>query len=107
MPHHLISIFNENELELLTCGLPEIDAADLRQNTEYQGYTADSPVIQWFWRAVADFGQEERALLVQFVTGTSKVPLEGFRALQGSSGPQKFQIHKSFHTDRLPSAHTW
>ncbi len=34
------------------------------------------------------------ALLLQFVTGTSKVPLEGFKSLQGISGPQKFQIHK-------------
>lgn len=38
--------------------------------------------------------------------GTSKVPLGGFRALQGISGPQRFQIHKSYGTDRLPSAHT-
>jgi E3 ubiquitin-protein ligase HUWE1 len=39
--------------------------------------------------------------------GTSKVPLGGFRSLQGISGPQRFQIHKSYGaTDRLPSAHT-
>ncbi len=39
-------------------------------------------------------GKEDRALLIQFVTGTSKVPLEGFKSLQGIGGPQKFQIHK-------------
>lgn len=33
---------------------------------------------------------------MQFVTGTSKVPLEGFAALQGIGGPQKFQIHKAY-----------
>ena len=39
--------------------------------------------------------------------GTSKVPLEGFRALQGIGGPQRFQIHKAYGPpDRLPSAHT-
>lgn len=39
--------------------------------------------------------------------GTSKVPLEGFKALQGVSGPQRFQIHKAYGpVDRLPSAHT-
>ena len=38
--------------------------------------------------------------------GTSKVPLGGFKVLQGISGPQRFQIHKSYGTDRLPSAHT-
>lgn len=35
------------------------------------------------------------------------MPLEGFRALQGVSGPQRFQIHKAYGPpDRLPSAHT-
>lgn len=45
----LISIFNDNELELLVCGLPEIDTDDLRANTEYTGYTPSSPVVQYFW----------------------------------------------------------
>ena len=78
----LISMFNDNELELLISGLPEIDVADLRANTEYTGYTAASRVIQWFWEIVAGLDKQDLALLVQFVTGTSKVPLEGFKALQ-------------------------
>ena len=45
----LISIFNDAELELLVCGLPEIDTDDLRANTEYTGYTPSSPVVQYFW----------------------------------------------------------
>jgi E3 ubiquitin-protein ligase HUWE1 len=106
LPQTLISIFNENELELLICGLPDIDVADLKANTDYVGFTLESPVIQWFWRAVQMMGQEERALLLQFVTGTSKVPLEGFKALRGVSGPQKFQIHKAYNKNRLPTAHT-
>ena len=44
---------------------------------------------------------------MQFITGTSKVPLEGFKALQGVNGPQKSQIHKSFgSTSLLPTSHT-
>lgn len=78
----LISIFNDHELELLISGLPEIDVEDLRNNTEYSGYTAASPVIQWFWEIVRGLDKEDLALLVQFVTGTSRVPLEGFKALQ-------------------------
>lgn len=31
------SMFNDHELELLISGLPEIDVADLRKNTEYTG----------------------------------------------------------------------
>lgn len=49
---------------------------------------------RWFWEVVQAMGKEDRALLIQFVTGTSKVPLEGFKSLQGIGGPQKFQIHK-------------
>ena len=78
----LISIFNDHELELLISGLPEIDVGDLRRNTEYSGYTAASKTIQWFWEVVQGLDKEDLALLVQFVTGTSKVPLDGFRALQ-------------------------
>ena len=46
--------------------------------------------------------------MLQFVTGSSKVPLQGFAALEGMNGPQKFQIHRDDRsTDRLPCAHTW
>jgi E3 ubiquitin-protein ligase HUWE1 len=91
----------------LISGLPEVDVDDLRANTEYTGYTAASPVVQWFWELVREMDKQDLALLVQFVTGTSKVPLDGFKALQGVHGPQKFQIHKAYGpTDRLPSAHT-
>ncbi|KAF9918729.1 hypothetical protein BX616_006259 [Lobosporangium transversale] len=107
IPAHLISIFNEQELELLISGLPDIDVDEWKNNTEYQNYTQASPQIQNFWRAVRSFDQTERAKLLQFVTGTSKVPLGGFSQLQGISGVQKFQIHKDFSsTKRLPSAHT-
>lgn len=107
VPRELISIFNDKELELLISGLPEIDLDDLNANTEYTGYTAASCVVQWFWEVVKAFNKEDMARLLQFVTGTSKVPLEGFKALQGISGPQKFQIHKAYGApERLPSAHT-
>lgn len=100
-------IFNELELELLMSGLPDIDMADLKANVEYTGYTASSPQINWFWRCVSKMNQEDLARLVMFVTGTSKVPLEGFSNLQGMNGLQKFQIHRvAGNTMRLPSAHT-
>jgi len=102
----LIAYFTPSELELLISGLPDIDIDDLRNNTDYRGYTAESQFIKWFWQVVTEFGREDRALLLQFVTGTSKVPLEGFKALVGMSGLQKFQVHKAYDKTRLPSAHT-
>lgn len=103
----LIEIFNENELELLLNGLPDIDADDWKNNTEYVNYTSQSPEISLFWRCVRSFNQVEKAKLLQFITGTSKVPLNGFRDLQGSNGSSKFSIHKDFgSSSRLPQAHT-
>jgi E3 ubiquitin-protein ligase HUWE1 len=103
----LISIFNEQELELLISGLPEIEVDDWKANTEYHNYSASSPQIQWFWRAVRSFDKEERAKLLQFVTGTSKVPLNGFKELEGMNGVSRFNIHRDYgNKDRLPSSHT-
>jgi E3 ubiquitin-protein ligase HUWE1 len=107
VPADLISIFNEQELELLISGMPEIDIDDWRNNTEYHNYSASSSQIQWFWRAVRSFDKEERAKLLQFVTGTSKVPLNGFKELEGMNGFSKFNIHRDYgNKDRLPSSHT-
>ncbi|XP_018898771.2 E3 ubiquitin-protein ligase HUWE1 isoform X2 [Bemisia tabaci] len=107
IPKKLISIFNEQELELLISGLPNVDIDDLKANTEYYKYQPNSIQIQWFWRALRSFDQADRAKFLQFVTGTSKVPLQGFAALEGMNGVQKFQIHRDERsTDRLPSAHT-
>lgn len=107
VPKDLVAIFNEQELELLISGLPEIDIDDWKNNTDYHNYSSSSPQVQWFWRAVRSFTQEERAKLLQFVTGTSKVPLNGFSQLQGVNGVTKFNIHRDFKSnERLPSAHT-
>lgn len=107
IPQDLVNIFNEKELELLISGVPDLDVDDWKNNTELRGYSTNSVQVQWFWRAVRSFDQEERAKLLQFATGTSKVPLEGFSHLKGSGGLQKFQLCKDFgSTNRLPSAHT-
>eukprot|EP00092_Neocalanus_flemingeri_P041280 GFUD01044951.1.p1 GENE.GFUD01044951.1~~GFUD01044951.1.p1 ORF type:complete len:4316 (+),score=1501.53 GFUD01044951.1:136-13083(+) len=107
IPRRLIAIFNEQELELLLSGLPDINIDDLKANTEYHKYSVTSLQIVWFWRALRSFDQTDRAKFLQFVTGSSKVPLQGFGALEGMNGAQKFQIHRDDRsTDRLPAAHT-
>ncbi len=101
------SQFNEQELELLISGTPDIDVDEWRSATEYNGYTSSDPVIVWFWRALKSFNREERAKVLSFATGTSRVPLGGFVELQGVQGTQRFSIHKAYgDTDRLPQAHT-
>lgn len=107
VPLHLLKIFDENELELLMCGIQSIDVSDWKKNTLYKGdYYANHVVVQWFWRAVLSFNNEMRSRLLQFVTGTSRVPMNGFKELYGSNGPQMFTIEKWGTTDNFPRAHT-
>lgn len=71
---------------MLISGLPEIDLVDLKIHTNYTNYTRESQVIKWFWEVLDEYTQEELAAFIQFVTGSSKVPLEGFKALPGMGG---------------------
>ncbi|XP_055613233.1 E3 ubiquitin-protein ligase Nedd-4-like isoform X2 [Uranotaenia lowii] len=107
VPLNLLKIFDENELELLMCGIQSIDVKDWKRNTLYKGdYYSNHVVIQWFWRAVLSFSNEMRARLLQFVTGTSRVPMNGFKELYGSNGPQMFTIEKWGTPENYPRAHT-
>jgi E3 ubiquitin-protein ligase HUWE1 len=73
VPVEMISVFTPTELELLISGLPDIDIDDLRIHTDYHQYRAADEIIQWFWNILRGFSREEKALFLQFVTGTSKV----------------------------------
>ncbi|KAJ8920279.1 hypothetical protein NQ315_011940 [Exocentrus adspersus] len=103
----LVSVFDARELELVIAGTAEIDLVDWRHNTEYRGgYHDQHPVVVWFWQAIERFSNEQRLRLLQFVTGTSSIPFEGFSALRGSIGPRKFCIEKWGKPNSLPRAHT-
>lgn len=73
IPEPLLTIFDVNELELLMCGLPEIDINDWKRNTIYDGMFIDEgpnhQVCVWFWEIVTQYDDETKARLLQFVTG--------------------------------------
>ncbi|XP_074603844.1 E3 ubiquitin-protein ligase Nedd4 isoform X2 [Brevipalpus obovatus] len=104
---NLLKIFDENELELLMCGIGQIDVKDWKSHTVYKGgYHGNHIVIQYFWRVVLSLSNEMRSRLLQFVTGTSRVPMNGFKELYGSNGPQPFTIEKWGAPNNLPRSHT-
>jgi E3 ubiquitin-protein ligase HUWE1 len=83
----------------------------MKKYTELNGYTKDSPQIQWFWEVLAAMDSSEIGLFLQFVTGCSKIPLDGFKNLQGMRGVMHFSIHKKRiareeEMMRLPEGHT-
>lgn len=57
-------------------GLGKIDVEDWKMNTRLKHCTPDSNVVKWFWAIVDAFDEEKRARLLQFVTGSCRVPLQ-------------------------------
>ncbi|XP_070575798.1 NEDD4-like E3 ubiquitin-protein ligase WWP1 isoform X2 [Ptychodera flava] len=106
LPLQWLQYFDERELELMLCGMQEIDMEDWQRNTIYRHYTRNSKQVVWFWQAVKEFDHEKRARLLQFVTGTCRLPVGGFTELMGSNGPQKFCIEKVGKETWLPRTHT-
>ena len=78
VPLSYIKLFDEVELELLISGVGSIDVKDWKDNTEYSGFKPADNVILWFWKLVLSWGDEMRSRLLQFTTGTSRVPFNGF-----------------------------
>ena len=65
----------------------------------WQNYHATDTVILWFWRLVLSFGDEKRSRLLQFVTGTSRVPMNGFRVGQTVLCRNQLQLTEySYHS---------
>jgi E3 ubiquitin-protein ligase NEDD4 len=110
VPEPLLSVFDFQQVELLLHGLPNIDMDDWIRNTEYTGEfqgSSSHKVAQWFWEIVRGYEQEQRAKLLQFVTGTAGVPVQGFGFLQGNDGNiRKFTLHGDKNVKVFPRAHT-
>ncbi|ABN66114.2 predicted protein [Scheffersomyces stipitis CBS 6054] len=106
IPQELVNVFDERELELLIGGLAEIDVEDWKKHTDYRGYQESDQVIQWFWKCIKEWDSEQKARLLQFTTGTSRIPVNGFKDLQGSDGPRRFTIEKAGEPNQLPKSHT-
>ncbi|KAI5809635.1 hypothetical protein DFH27DRAFT_606062 [Peziza echinospora] len=106
IPSELINVFDERELELLIGGIADIDVEDWKKHTDYRGYTETDEVIVNFWKCVRGWDSEQKSRLLQFTTGTSRIPVNGFKDLQGSDGPRRFTIEKAGEINQLPKSHT-
>lgn len=106
IPQELINVFDERELELLIGGMSEIDVDDWQKHTDYRGYNPSDEVVEWFWKIVKNWPAEKKSRLLQFTTGTSRIPVNGFKDLQGSDGPRRFTIEKAGEVTQLPKSHT-
>uniref|UniRef100_A0A7N6FJA9 E3 ubiquitin-protein ligase n=1 Tax=Anabas testudineus TaxID=64144 RepID=A0A7N6FJA9_ANATE len=106
LPQQYLQYFDAKELEVMLCGMQEIDLVDWQRHTIYRHYARSSKQILWFWQFVKEMDNEKRMRLLQFVTGTCRLPVGGFADLMGSNGPQKFCIEKVGKENWLPRSHT-
>ncbi|XP_026674769.1 ubiquitin-protein ligase E3A isoform X1 [Ceratina calcarata] len=97
----LALLFRPEEIEQLVCGSKVFDFAELEAATEYEGgYTVDSKAVRNFWRVAHSLPPESQRRLLQFTTGSDRVPVGGLSRLKmviARHGPD---------SDRLPTAHT-
>jgi len=103
VPPEWLKMFSYSEFQSLLSGSEtDIDIADLKENTVYQGnYSAQHPTIVMFWDIVETMSPEEHRKLLAFVTSTDRTPLLGFKSLL-----PLFAIHSAGAEDRLPTAST-
>ncbi|GAB7349416.1 hypothetical protein MBLNU459_g8532t2 [Dothideomycetes sp. NU459] len=76
-----MNLLSPEMLRSLVEGQNILDVNLLQRATNYQGYDAKSPVIRWFWEIVKEYPQEKQKQLLEFVTASSRVPINGAESL--------------------------
>jgi len=108
VPHSLIQgVFTPEELGSLIVGLPEIDVENWKAFTVYEnGFDETSEQIQWFWNILENnFSPADRVQLLEFITGSSQVPLGGFSNLRNGASRAKGGMTVVYETmPTLPAA---
>ncbi len=87
IPGEVLQALDPDELELFLCGDQEISLSDWKENTRYKGvYHGNHQVIKWFWEILAKLTPEETEKFLQFCTGSTRAPAEGFKGLSSNNG---------------------
>jgi len=99
-----LQIFNEEEMQIVISGAKKtFDVDDLKSHTTYKGYMSFDGGVKDFWKVFAEFTEEEKILLLKFVTSCSRPPLLGFSYLN----PQfTIQYVENPDGEKLPTAST-
>jgi hypothetical protein len=92
------------ELDMMLNGKPTIDIEEIRAYTVYQGssieFSETCEQVIWLWQVVRDFDANRRQKFLAFVTGTSRLPLDGY------SPPFNVTEGCDMVVDSLPKSHT-
>ncbi|XP_069583954.1 E3 ubiquitin-protein ligase TRIP12 isoform X2 [Ranitomeya imitator] len=109
-PLNHLQYFYPEELDQLLCG-SKADPWDVKTLMECcrpdHGYTHDSRAVKFLFEILSSFDHEQQRLFLQFVTGSPRLPVGGFRSLN----PPLTIVRKTFEStenpdDFLPSVMT-
>lgn len=106
-------MLSPNEVHSLLAGSRAIESDDWERNTRtVGGLTSQSQEVRWFWQTVHQWaaeGRQDRLQdLLQFATGSRRVPVGGFAQLVGfNGGKHLFTLAKGSHLtpQSLPTSH--
>ncbi|EZF36488.1 ubiquitin-protein ligase E3A [Trichophyton mentagrophytes] len=77
-----LSIFNPEALKTVLEGIQEIDLAELQRHARYEGgWDGNHPIVKGFWRVVLRYPLEKRRRLLEFVTASDRVPVNGIGSI--------------------------
>lgn len=106
LPHEFLRIFTPNELDLLICGVPSIDVNDFIENITFKyPYNENTPVVKLFFEVIQNWNDEDLAKLLQFMTGTARVPLNGLKEFAEITG-HRLKIGPGGERTNWPQART-
>ncbi|XP_064600121.1 probable E3 ubiquitin-protein ligase HECTD2 [Liolophura sinensis] len=87
------------EVETLVCGNPNLDMAELKKVTVYDGFHTQDQAVRYFWELVLSWSKSLQKRLLLFTTGSDRIPIGGMSEMS-------FKITKVEDTSLLPMAHT-
>ena len=77
-----LSLFTPEALKSVIEGIQEIDIAELEQHARYEGgFGPTHRVVEDFWSVVRCYSAEQRAQLLEFVTASDRIPVNGISSI--------------------------
>ncbi|KAL4922318.1 hypothetical protein BDW62DRAFT_51359 [Aspergillus aurantiobrunneus] len=77
-----LSIFTPEALKTVVEGIQEIDMAQLERHARYEGgFGVNHRVIRDFWSIAHSFPADKKAQLLEFVTASDRVPVNGIASI--------------------------
>ncbi|CAH0556432.1 unnamed protein product [Brassicogethes aeneus] len=112
-PLHNLKVFQPEELESVFCGSPKdsMYGWDVKTLIECcrpdHGYNQDSKAIRFLFEILSAYNREEQRLFLQFLTGSPRLPVGGFKALSPPLTVVRKTLEGNLNADHfLPSVMT-